>query len=70
MFVDEEFHKMGIGRKLVYALRELEKQLGGYRLTVNASPYGVGFYHKIGFVDTNIEQVKDGIRFTPMSWIF
>lgn len=70
LFVDEEFHKMGIGRKLVYAMRELEKQLGGYRLTVNASPYGVGFYHKIGFVDTNIEQVKDGIRFTPMSWIF
>lgn len=70
LFVDEEFHKMGVGRKLVYAMRELEKQLGGYRLTVNASPYGVGFYHKIGFVDTNIEQVKDGIRFTPMSWIF
>lgn len=70
LFVDEEFHKMGIGRKLIYAIRELEKQIGGYRLTVNASPYGVGFYHKIGFVDTNIEQTKDGIRYTPMSWIF
>ncbi len=70
LFVDEEFHKMGIGRKLIYAMRELEKQIGGYRLTVNSSPYGVGFYHKIGFVDTNIEQTKDGIRYTPMSWIF
>lgn len=70
LFVDEEFHKMGIGRKLIYEIRKLEKRLGGYRLTVNSSPYAVGFYHKIGFVDTNLEQKKDGIRYTPMSWIF
>jgi ribosomal protein S18 acetylase RimI-like enzyme len=70
LFVDEEFHKMGIGRKLVYELQKLEKKMGGYRLTVDASPYAVGFYHKVGFVDTNLEQAKDGIRYTPMSWIF
>lgn len=70
LFVDEEFHHMGIGRKLIYELRKLEIDMGGYRLTVNASPYAVGFYHKIGFVDTGTEQTKDGIRYTPMSWIF
>ncbi|MGN0132083.1 MAG: GNAT family N-acetyltransferase [Lachnospiraceae bacterium] len=70
LFVDEEYHYLGIGRKLIYALRELEKKMGGYRLTVHSSPYAVGFYHKIGFVDTDIEQKKDGIRYTPMSWIF
>lgn len=70
LFVDEEYHMMGIGRKLIYEMKKLEKELGGCRLTVNSSPYAVGFYHKIGFVDTNIEQTKDGIRYTPMSWIF
>ena len=61
---------MGIGRKLIYELRKLEKDMGGYRLTVNASPYAVEFYRKIGFVDTGAEQTKDGIRYTPMLWIF
>ena len=70
LLVDEEFHKMGIGRKLIYEIQKLEKRLGGYRLTVYSSPYAVGFYHRIGFVDTNLEQKKDGIRYTPMSWIF
>ncbi len=70
LFVDEEFHKMGVGRKLVHALCKIQREIGSYRLTVNSSPYAVGFYHKVGFVDTNLEQAKDGIRFTPMSWIF
>ena len=35
-------------------------------VTVNASPYAVGFYHKIGFMDVSEEIEKDGIRFTPM----
>lgn len=70
LFVDEAFHKMGIGRKLMHALCKEQREMGGYRLTVNSSPYAVGFYHKIGFVDTNLEQMQDGIRFTPMSWVF
>lgn len=70
LFVDEAFHKMGIGRKLINQMQRVAKDMGCYRLTVNASPYAVGFYHKVGFVDTNIEQKKDGIRYTPMSWIF
>ncbi|MDN5360294.1 MAG: hypothetical protein PWQ84_1357, partial [Thermotogaceae bacterium] len=35
-------------------------------LTVNSSPYAVGFYHKMGFKDTDNELEKDGIRFVPM----
>ena len=35
-------------------------------VTVNASPYAVGFYEKNGFVALNKEQKADGIRFTPM----
>ncbi|MCH5281457.1 MAG: GNAT family N-acetyltransferase [Lachnospiraceae bacterium] len=70
LFVDEAFHKMGIGRKLINQMQRVARDMGCYRLTVNASPCAVGFYHKVGFVDTNIEQKKDGIRYTPMSWIF
>ena len=35
-------------------------------VTVNAAPYAVDFYHKIGFLDLNTEQQTDGIRYTPM----
>lgn len=35
-------------------------------ITVNASPYAVGFYEKNGFTALDKEQEADGIRFTPM----
>lgn len=35
-------------------------------MTVNSSPYAVGAYEKPGFFDTDIEQVMNGLRFTPM----
>ncbi|WP_334295796.1 GNAT family N-acetyltransferase [Clostridioides difficile] len=35
-------------------------------ITVNSSPYAVEVYHKLGFKDTAVEQIVDGIRFTPM----
>jgi predicted GNAT family N-acyltransferase len=34
--------------------------------TVNSSPYAVEFYEKRGFEKVSEEQLKDGIRFTPM----
>lgn len=68
LFVDKHYHKKGIARNLF----EIEKQrcLKNYgnlqAITVNSSPYAVGFYHKLGFFDTGAEQTKNGIRFTPM----
>ena len=44
----------------------LKNELGIKRVTVNASPYGVGFYHKLGFRDLKPEQESEGIRYTPM----
>ncbi|MFR3657622.1 MAG: GNAT family N-acetyltransferase [Eisenbergiella sp.] len=29
----------------------------------------VPVYHKLGFVDTNTEQLTDGIRYTPMKYV-
>ena len=34
--------------------------------TVNAAPYAVGFYHRVGFTDTAEETENTGIRYTPM----
>ena len=41
-------------------------EMGQTSVTVNASPYAVGFYHKMGFEDTDIQQLVSGILYTPM----
>lgn len=70
LFVDEKCHRKGIGRALVFRLCQyLKEELGVGRVTVNSSPFGVGFYHRIGFKDLNSEQKADGIRYTPMELI-
>ena len=67
LFVDRRYHKMGIGRGLIeYVSHYVLTEEGHNYITVNAAPYATGFYHRMGFVDTNTEQAKDGIRYTPM----
>jgi GNAT superfamily N-acetyltransferase len=67
LFVDENYHFMGVGRALVARLcRYLKDEAGERRVTVNASPYSVEFYHRIGFRDIGPESLSDGIRYTPM----
>ena len=39
-----------------------------FAITVNSSPYAVPVYHKLGFVDTDVEQISDGMRYTPMKY--
>jgi predicted GNAT family N-acyltransferase len=57
----------GVGRRLMeYVLDYVKNEEGHKMLTVNAAPYAVGFYHKLGFVDTGTEQLSDGIYYTPM----
>lgn len=70
LFVDSAYHRKGIGRALIKYLTDyLLTEVGAGRMTVNASPYGVGFYHKIGFRDLGSEEVRDGIIYTPMEII-
>ena len=67
LFVDRHYHKKGIGRALISALAEYVKtEMGQGKLTVNASPFGVGFYHRLGFSDIGPEKQQDGIIYTPM----
>lgn len=39
-----------------------------FAITVNSSPYAVPVYHKLGFVDMDVEQISDGMRYTPMKY--
>ena len=62
-FVDAAYHRRGIGRRLFEAMRQdYETQV----FTVNASPYAVEVYRRLGFTPTDTEQLTDGLRYTPM----
>ena len=64
-FVDGKYHRQGIGTMLFKAVRqEYPNQI----ITLNSSPYGVPFYHALGFTDTDKEQTVNGIWFTPMKY--
>ena len=62
-FVDGKYHRQGIGKKLFKTV--LDNNTSN-KITVNSSPYAIPVYHKLGFCDTNKEQVINGLRFTPM----
>lgn len=64
-FVDGKYHRQGIGRNL---FQTVKSKCCSDKMTVNSSPYAVKVYHKLGFVDTNEEQVVNGLRFTPMEY--
>ena len=67
LFVDEKYHKMGIGKQMILRIcKYLKEEMGESFLTVRAAPYAVDFYHKLGFSDTSFEQEVAGIRATPM----
>lgn len=64
-FVEETYHRQGVGKGLFEAALS---DLTGNRMTVNASPYAVPVYRRLGFVETKPEQLTDGIRYTPMCY--
>ena len=70
LFVEASYHKHGIGRALIeYVSNYVLLEEGFKVITVNAAPYAVGFYHKLGFVDTDRAKTNDGIIYTPMERI-
>ncbi len=69
LFVDKKYHRCGIGRALIEHMADYVKnEIGKDYITVNASPYGTEFYHRIGFTDTGELTHKDGIIYTPMKY--
>ncbi len=66
-FVDGKYQGKGIGRKL---FQTVVSECKSNRITINSSPYAIPIYHKLGFTDTDAEQVVNGLRFTPMEYKF
>jgi GNAT superfamily N-acetyltransferase len=68
LFVDSHHRRRGIARELLRRVLNLG-HCGGrtvVEVTVNASPYAVPVYRKLGFSPTGPPRTKDGLRFTPM----
>lgn len=67
LFVSDEYHRRGIGRRLIETIKEHVRKDGRRdTITVNAAPFAVEFYHAVGFVDTDRVTTQNGIIFTPM----
>ena len=65
-FVQKEFHGLGIGRALYAHYAAICRSAQVQRITVNSSPYAVPVYRRLGFMETNAEQLTSGIRYVPM----
>ncbi len=68
LFVRKKFHHLGIASRLVrIAISDVKAQKPEIpQITVNSSPYAVGFYKAVGFKALGPEEKRDGIRYTPM----
>ncbi len=68
LFVRKRFHHLGIASRLVrIAISDVKAQRPEIpQITVNSSPYAVGFYEAVGFKALGPEEKRDGIRYTPM----
>lgn len=68
LFVDEQFHGKGIGRRLLeYAKNEcVSRQPELTELTANSSRFALPFFESRGFTPTGIENTTNGIVYTPM----
>lgn len=62
-FVDGRFQRRGIGRAL---FAEAHAACLHGPITVNAAPYAVEIYRRLGFVQADAEQLTDGLRYIPM----
>ena len=67
LFVDKEYHRQGIARTLYRKVVEYCSKIDDcLEISVNSSLYAVEAYKRLGFVQTDTEQQKNGIRFVPM----
>jgi len=67
-FVRKEYQRRGIARSLFTVVEQNCRNLKLDNITVNSSPYAVVIYRRLGFVDTDLETVTNGIQFTPMRY--
>ena len=66
LFVDGEYHKQGIGKKLVEKFEKEAKNCGSKRIKIRASLFAVKFYEKIGYKKTTGIRLFGGLKIQPM----
>jgi GNAT superfamily N-acetyltransferase len=68
LFVEAAYQKQGISRQLWDAARNicLAKHPDIPAFTVNAAPNSVPIYAHFGFVATDVEQIRNSVRYVPM----
>ena len=65
-YVNKNYHKRGIGRSL---FERMKRDYDLKEFTVNAAPYGIPIYTRLGFLPTDSEKNVNGVIFTPMKYI-
>ena len=66
LFVDERYHRQGIARELLKNLQNDCTRGDSVVMSVNASPYAIPFYKRLGFIETDVIKKADGITYLPM----
>lgn len=67
LFVEEAYHRKGIGRALIKAMGDyLKKEKQELFMSVSAAPYALDFYRRVGFHACSSEEEYSGIRVTSM----
>ncbi len=71
LFVDEDYHRQGVGSSLMNQLCQyLKEEEGENYLSLKAAPVAVEFYKKLGFAFVSPEEELSGIRVTSMEKFF
>ncbi len=71
LFVDEKYHRLGVGSALIERLcTHLKLDEGLDSIRVKAAPYALDFYKKVGFTALGEEEHYAGIRVTAMKKSF
>lgn len=70
VFTDRNYHRKGIMTAMFDLIfSQIKEKLPEQEfITVNASPVGVPFYHRYGFVDDGAEKQENGIIYTQMKY--
>ena len=67
LFVDEAYHRQGIGRALLQEMENFVKtRMEEQHILVKSSPYAVEFYQRVGFRTVAPPQSVEGMLVTPM----
>ncbi len=70
LFVKEEHHKKGVGKKLVKLLEVEAKKQNSKEIKIRSSIYAVPFYQKMGYKKTTGIRNMNGLKIQPMKKVF